>query len=319
MDGGDEPIAEFARDVREFMCAPSGKSLPAKHLYDAVGTALFEAITHLPDYGLTRADNRLLKRLAPSLPSHFRADGLVVAELGSGSGLKARVVLEALTANRVLAYCPIDVSAEALRLSQREFNGAFRIRGHNGSYVEGLEALKESRPPGTPLLVLFMGSSIGNFAADERTELLADLRRNLRQGDCMLIGFDLEKDRDMLVKAYDDPTGVTAAFNRNVLGRVNRELGGTFDLNSFRHIALYNEQHRRVEMHLRSASDQSVAIPLAGATCELSAGETIWTESSYKFRPAQIRQIMASAGFRQLDEWTDTEWGFLEGLWAADG
>ena len=317
MENGAGVRVEFARDARVGLCTTGPKSLPAKYLYDAIGSALFETITHLPDYGLTRADKRLLRQCASTLPPRFQAAKVVVAELGSGSGSKTRFVLEAFSAKRILYYSPIDVSCEALRLCERELSDIAGVRSHVGPYLEGVASLKESRPDTTPLLLLFLGSSIGNFDADERAAFLGQLRFHLRPGDHILVGFDLVKPRDTLLKAYDDPTGVTAAFNRNVLGRVNRELGASFDLASFSHLARYNERHQRVEMHLRSEKAQQVQIPESGATCKLAPGETIWTESSYKFRTQQIRQLMADAGFGHIDEWIDDDWPFMEGLWAV--
>lgn len=317
MENGAGIKAQFARDARLGLCATGPKSLPAKYLYDTIGSALFETITHLPDYGLTRADKRLLRRCASTLPRRFNGTKIVVAELGSGTGSKTRLILEVFPAEQILYYSPIDVSCEALRLCARELSGIARVKSHVGPYLEGVASLKESRLDNTPLLLLFLGSSIGNFDADERKTFLGQLRSHLRPGDHILIGFDLVKPRDTLLKAYDDPTGVTAAFNRNVLGRVNRELGATFDLASFSHLARYNERHQRVEMHLRSETAQQVQIPESGATCTLAPGETIWTESSYKFRIGQIRKLMAEAGFGQVDEWIDDDWPFMEGLWAV--
>ena len=317
MENGAGIKAQFARDARLGLCETGPKSLPAKYLYDTIGSALFETITHLPDYGLTRADKRLLRRCASTLPRRFTGTKIVVAELGSGTGSKTRLILEVFPAEQILHYSPIDVSCEALRLCQRELSGIARVKSHVGPYLEGVASLKESRLDNTPLLLLFLGSSIGNFDAGERTTFLGQLRSHLRPGDHILIGFDLVKPRDTLLKAYDDPTGVTAAFNRNVLGRVNRELGATFDLASFSHLARYNERHQRVEMHLRSETAQQVQIPESGATCTLAPGETIWTESSYKFRIGQIRTLMAEAGFGQVDEWIDDDWPFMEGLWAV--
>ena len=317
MENGAGIKAQFARDARLGLCTTGPKSLPAKYLYDTIGSALFETITHLPDYGLTRADKRLLQRCASTLPRRFEATKVVIAELGSGVGSKTRLILEAFSAEQILYYSPIDVSCEALRLCERELSDIARVRGHVGPYLEGVASLKDSRPDNTPLLLLFLGSSIGNFDADERTMFLGQIRSHLRPGDHILIGFDLVKPRSTLLKAYDDPTGVTAAFNRNVLGRINRELGAAFDLASFSHLARYNERHQRVEMHLRSETAQRVQIPESGATCTLAPGETIWTESSYKFRIRQIRQLMAEAGFGYIDEWIDDDWPFMEGLWAV--
>ena len=315
MDGDGAVKSEFARDVRIGLCGSGPKWLPARHLYDSVGTALFEAITYLPEYGLTRADERVLLRCAPLLSGHFRAPTIVVAELGSGSGSKTRVVLQGVGADRVRFYCPIDISSEALVRCSRDLGSIVPIRPHHGSYVAGVRSLGNERENGVPLLLLFLGSSIGNFDQSERATLLAELRSELIPGDCLLFGFDLQHSRTRLIKAYDDPAGVTAAFNRNVLGRVNRELGADFDLAAFAHSARYDEPNRRVEMHLVARRSQNVGIPGAGGVCRLDQGDTIWTESAYKFSVREILKMMEVAGFVRLDHWIDKEWPLLEGLW----
>lgn len=306
---------EFARDVRIGLCGAGRKWLPAKYFYDNVGTALFEAITQLPEYGLTRADERVLHRCAAALPEYFPAPEVIVAELGSGSGSKTRIVIGGLGAERVRSYCPIDVSFGALDRCRRELGNALRVLPQHESYINGVRKLRKTRPRGVPLLLLFLGSSIGNFAPEERAALLSDLRSELLSGDYVLFGFDLLKPAARLLNAYDDPTGVTAAFNRNVLARINRDLGGEFDLSTFKHLARYDEQNRRVEMHLVSGRQQQVAIRGIGGACGLLRGETIWTESSYKFEEREIQRMMRDAGFTPLQQWVDEEWPLLEGLW----
>ncbi len=317
MDNGRPLRAAFARDVRTGLCDGSRKCLPAKYLYDDVGAALFEAITHLPEYGLARADERVLARCTAEIPSYIAASRVIVAELGSGSGSKTRRVLEAFPQGQVLEYRPIDISRESLDLCRRQLDGFVRVIPFHGPYSDGLAELRRFRPQDAPVLLLFLGSSIGNFDPSERSAFLAGLRAHLLPGDSVLLGFDLMTRRDRLLQAYDDPAGVTAAFNRNVLGRVNRELGGNFDIGSFSHVVHYDETELRVEMHLRSNRDQEVTIPGAGATCRLRQGETIWTESSHKFLPADVHRELASAGFVPVDEWVDDEWPVLQGLWTV--
>lgn len=317
MDSGNAVRSGFARDVRTGLCGSGPKWLPARHLYDSLGTALFEAITYLPEYGLTRADERLLLRCAPLLSRHFPSSTIVVAELGSGSGSKTRIVLEGIGAERVRFYSPIDISSDALERCARDLGSIVPIRPHHGSYVAGVRSLGMERENGVPLLLLFLGSSIGNFDRSERATLLAELRSELLPGDCLLFGFDLEKSKTRLIKAYNDPAGVTAAFNRNVLGRVNRELGSDFELGSFAHSARYDEFNRRVEMHLVARRSQRVRIPGAGGVCRLGRGDTIWTESSYKFSVREVREMMEEAGFAQVEHWIDEEWPLLEGLWTV--
>ena len=319
MDNGNPLASDFARDVRTGLCRETRKCLPAKYLYDDVGAALFEAITRLPEYGLARADERVVNDCATILPACLAAPEVIVTELGSGSGAKTRRILEAFPQGRVLEYHPIDISQESLALCQRRLDGLVPVKPFHGTYSDGLDALSRSRPTDVPMLLLFLGSSIGNLDPAERSSFLAHLHAHLLPGDWILLGFDLMTCRDRLLQAYDDPTGVTAAFNRNVLGRVNRELAGDFDITSFGYVVRYDETHRRVEMHLRSDRDQQVVIPGAGATCRLRHGETIWTESSYKFRPADVHRELATAGFAPVEEWIDDEWPVLEGLWTIGG
>ena len=319
MDHGPPPLAGFARDVRTGLCEGASKSLPAKYLYDDVGAALFEAITRLPEYGLARADERVVARCAPEIPSLVSASPVIVAELGSGSGWKTRRILESFPREGILHYRPIDVSRESLELCERRMGGLAQVKPFHGPYADGLRELHWSRPPGTPVLLLFLGSSISNFAPPERSSFLASLRSHLMPGDSVLLGFDLMTCRDRLLPAYDDPAGVTAAFNRNVLARVNRELEGDFDVSAFRHFVRYDESRRRVEMHLLSDRDHEVAIPGAGATCRLRKGESIWTESSYKFRAEDVQAELDSAGFAAAAEWIDEDWPVMEGLWRVRG
>src|SRR5882724_9377419 len=279
--------SEFAHDV----CAglrKDQKELQSKYLYDELGSALFDAITVLPEYGLTRADQRLLDRHAADIPREFS----VVAEFGSGSGRKTRAVLKAL---RAPEYFPIDVSAPALERCQRELAGLADVKPLEASYLNGLDQV-QSRRNGNPMLVLFLGSTIGNFDSRCRGDFLNQVRSRLREGDALLIGCDLEKPVDTMIQAYDDPTGVTASFNLNLLGRVNRELGGDFDLRAFCHLARFDPAERRVEMHLYSRCDQTVHIRRADFTCTLRAEETIWTESSHKFTAEEIPPIAHAAG-----------------------
>ena len=319
MDNGNSLRAEFARDVRIGLCENSSKSLPAKYLYDDVGAALFQAITHLPEYGLARADERVLRHCAREIPMRMTAPDVMVAELGSGSGSKTRRILEAFAPGRVSHYCPIDISLQSLELCKRDLGRLVPVTPFHGPYIDGVRELRELRRTGTPVLLLFLGSSIGNFEPAERLSFLRSLKSHLLPGDHILFGFDLMRSPTRLLRAYDDPAGVTAAFNLNLLGRVNRELSGEFDLGSFRHVARYDEKQLRVEMHLLSECDQQVPIPGIGSTCRLRSGETIWTESSYKFRASDVRHELETAGFTRVDEWVDDGWPILEGMWSVRG
>jgi len=289
--------SEFAYDVRNGLSKPQ-KELYSKYLYDNLGSALFDAITELPEYGLTRADERVLRQHAAELPREFE----IIAELGSGSGRKTRPVLEALGGGR---YFPIDVSCAALERCGRELAGAAEIVPLSMSYLEGLSAAALQRNGGRTL-VLFLGSTIGNFEPRCRGDFLKQVRSRLRAGDAMLIGFDLLKPVEKMIAAYDDPTGVTNAFNLNLLGRVNRELGGDFDLRAFAHEARFNSEARGIEMHLRSLRHQTVIIERASFRCDFREGETIWTESSFKFHAEEIAPMAREAGFEQESLWVDS-------------
>ena len=247
----------FARDVREGLSHPGQKELQAKYLYDDLGSALFEAITRLPEYGLTRADDRLLARLSNELPARVAAD-TVIAELGSGSGTKTRRVLTAFANGRRPLYRPIDVSAAALNRCRSELSGVAEVEGFHNTYLRGLRDATLNRPGGNRLLLLFLGSNIGNFDRTGAEDFLRQVRVSLAPGDALLLGVDLVKPLGTLLAAYDDPTGVTAAFNLNVLGRINRELDANFDLRQFAHEVRYREDEHRIEMHLRSRRDQRV-------------------------------------------------------------
>jgi dimethylhistidine N-methyltransferase len=307
---------DFARDVREGMSHADQKELPAKYLYDDLGSALFEAITHLPEYGVTRADERAIRRLAPEIRSHLPTH-CIVAELGSGGGKKTRLILEEFTGHGKPVYLPIDVSAGALVNCQRVLEETARVIPIHHTYLVGLEEATAYRPEDHSLLLLFLGSNIGNFDRFGGEEFLREVRRRLTPGDALLIGTDLEKSQETLLAAYDDAAGVTAAFNRNVLGRINRELDADFDLRRFRHEARYNSKFRRVEMHLRSVGEQSVHVGADGFKCTLSDGETIWTEASHKYVAEELPEIAERTGFRQETSWVDEEWPFAESLWIA--
>lgn len=309
-------MTEFEADVREGLGKVPQKELYSKYFYDDLGTALFEAITVLPEYGLTRADMRLLREHAGELPERI-PDVSVIVELGAGSGAKALEVLPHFLENRAVTYCPIDVSGAALERCERDLDHLknLKIVPIEHSYIEGLAAASQMRIPGERILMLFLGSSIGNFEPPVAETFLKAVRYNLDEGDALLISADLVKDGSQMLRAYDDDVGLTAAFNLNLLGRINRELGGTFDLKAFEHEARYNGSEQRIEMHLRSSADQAISI--RDFTVSLKRGETIWTESSYKFRPEQIRAMAEKAGFRSEVQWADAEWPFAQTLLRA--
>jgi L-histidine Nalpha-methyltransferase len=304
--------AEFAADVRAGLGVSGQKTLPCRWLYDAVGTALFQAICALPEYGLTRADGRIVREHARDIAEALPGPVLAV-ELGSGDCAKTRHVLVAF-AGRLSGYRPVDVSGTALAACCRSLGGVARVAPVEAPYIEGLETAAAGRGPGERVLALFLGSTIGNFARHEAREFLAAVRARLLPGDALLLGTDLVKPERRLLEAYDDPAGVTAAFNLNLLGRINRELGADFDLRGFVHEARYRRTERRIEMHLRSLRAQRVCVPAAGIAVEFAEGETIWTESSHKFELEEVREMAAAAGFACAAQWVDEEWAFAESL-----
>jgi L-histidine Nalpha-methyltransferase len=313
-----QPIYEFAADVRAGLTRPGQKELPSKYLYDDVGSALFEVISLLPEYGLTRADERLLRRHAYDIVDLLPTP-VVVAELGSGSGKKTRWILEALTHHQHTSYCPIEISPAALAMCERELRDieSISIVGFEREYLDGLLEVAARREEGEHLFVLFLGSTIGNFDRPAGIKFLRKLRRILQPGDALLLGSDLEKPVHQLIPAYDDSLGVTAAFNLNLLERINRELDGNFDLGEFEHVARYNPTARSVEMHLRSRRKQKVTIRAAGFSVQFAEGETIWTESSHKYSQHEMLQIAMATGFRCEAQWIDEEWPFAENLFIA--
>jgi L-histidine N-alpha-methyltransferase len=310
---------EFAADVRAGLTHPQQKELPSKYLYDDVGSSLFEVISFLPEYGLTRADERLLRRHAPDIVERL-ATPVAVAELGSGSGKKTRWILEALCRRQRTSYYPIEISHTALAMCARELGDidSISILGFEREYLDGLLEVAAKRRPGEHLLVLFLGSTIGNFDRAAGVNFLREVRHILQPGDSMLLGTDLEKSAAELTAAYDDSLGVTAAFNLNLLARINRELGADFDLSQFEHVALINREARRVEMHLRSRRHQVVNIPEAELLTDFHEGETIWTESSHKYSQEEVFDIACAAGFLCEAQWVDEEWPFAESLLVAE-
>ncbi len=312
-------VSEFAADVRAGLTKPGQRELPSKYLYDEVGSALFEAICVLPEYGLTRADTRLLKEYAEEIVGRLPSP-LQVAELGSGSGKKTRWILEALSRRQMTYYYPIEISPHALAACEKELGRIDLVSmvGYEQPYLEGLRSVAEGRGEDDHLLVLFLGSTIGNFDRDAGDEFLRELRESLRIGDALLLGTDLEKSVDLQLLAYNDPAGVTAAFNLNLLARINRELGANFDLSCFQHEARWNYTDRRIEMHLRSTRRQTVRIPAASLRVILDEDETIWTESSHKYKAEGIPEMAARTGFRCDAQWIDEEWPFAQNLLLAE-
>jgi dimethylhistidine N-methyltransferase len=313
------PSFEFAADVRAGLGRAGQKELPSKYLYDDLGSALFEAISALPEYGLTRADERVLRRNASDIVERLTRP-VAVAELGSGSGRKTRAILEALCRHQRTSYYPIEISHSALAMCEKQLGDidCISILGFEREYLDGLLEVAAKRKQGQQLFILFLGSTIGNFDRAAGIDFLCKVRAIINPGDAMLLGTDLEKSTAQMLAAYDDELGVTAAFNLNLLSRVNRELDADFDLRQFEHVARINREERSVEMHLRSKRRQSVSIPASDLTVEFREGETIWTESSHKYTSDEVFRIAKDSGFTCQAQWIDQHWPFAESLLIAE-
>jgi dimethylhistidine N-methyltransferase len=295
----------FAEDV-EYYLSQSPRQLPSQYLYDDLGSALFEAICALPWYPITRVEQQLLATHAPDVFARLD-DVSTLVELGPGSGRKLETVVAAADRTRALTVHLVDVSPAALDTAVQTLtrHRALRIVTHEAPYEIGLAEATRTRRSAGRTLALFLGSNVGNFDPPGADAFLRNIRAALSAGDAFLIGADLVKPEGELLLAYDDPLGVTAAFNRNLLVRANRELGADFDLDGFTHRAVWDGDASRVEMHLVSARRQRVRIPASRLDIEFAAGETIWTESSYKYQPADIVEMLDAAGFTLVDQWLD--------------
>ena len=292
----------LAEDVRRGL-GERPRSLPPKYFYDAAGSALFERITRLPEYYLTRAEHVLLDAHAARILREAEPDEIV--ELGAGSPAKFRRLLAAMNGRRARRYVPVDVdggmlagSADALLRDHPHLD----IHAVVGDFERHLDRVP---PAAGRRLVAFLGSTIGNLDAPGRQQLLRDVRAMLGAGDRLLVGLDLVKDAAALHAAYDDAAGVTAAFNRNILHVVNRELHADFAPDGFRHEARWNEPTARVEMHLAAARRQTATVRDLGLAVTVEEGETIWTESSHKFTRTSVEAMLGAAGLALVSWYTD--------------
>jgi dimethylhistidine N-methyltransferase len=319
--------AEFAADVRRDL-ALEPKQLQSKYLYDALGSSLFEAICRLPWYRITRAERRLLTRhaadivsaLGPADRSLQRVGEAMVVELGPGSGEKLVVLAEALqSAGGAARVHLIDISPQALEQTEQRLTRLQHVSvvGHQSTYEVGLRRAAAARAGDGPMLVLLLGSNIGNFDAPAALDFLRRIRMALEPRDLLLLGADLVKPERELQLAYNDPLGVTAAFNKNLLVRINRELGGGFDLAAFDHLAAWNPAEQRIEMHLVSRKPQTVTITAARTSVTFAPDERIWTESSYKYEPDQIERLGTATGFAMSRQWIEADARFALSLFAA--
>ncbi len=300
--------ATFADDVRAGLTA-ARKWLPPKYFYDDLGSTLFEAICLLPEYYLTRAEREILERFSPDIAARF--DGTVeLIELGSGNAEKTRLLVDALFARQAtLHYTMVDISTAALERASAALLDRYPslgITAYASDYMGALEAISDSETRhGDRRLALFLGSNIGNLDEASAIRFLRALRDALSPGDAVLLGADLRKERATLEAAYDDPLGVTAAFNLNLLVRINRELGANFDITRFRHHATWDEADGCMRMHLESLVPQQVAVAALDLTIAFGAGETIHTEDSRKYSIEDISRLAESAGFELAESWYD--------------
>ena len=328
----DENLYESLRDnldesliaaVRAgFACVP--KRLPAWLFYDEEGSRLFEEITELPEYYLTRTERGILAQHSAEMIARACAGTcgatygdrarLRIAELGAGSADKTRLLLKAAIERQgEVVYEPVDVSSTALEAARQRIEAEspkVLVMPRVEDYTRGNGLELEPVGADERVLVLYIGSSIGNFDPHEALQVLKNVRAGLRPGDGILLGVDLVKERRLLRAAYDDEAGVTAAFNRNMLARLNRELGGNFDLDAFEHRAVWNEGESRMEMHLQSVRKQRVDLPALDLKVDFANGERIHTESSYKYRPGEAERLLTAAGFEIAGQWKDAKGWF---------
>jgi len=304
---------DLASAVRHGLTA-SPKRLPPHLFYDREGSQLFEAITELPEYYLTRTELQLFQAHAPAI-SEAAGPVSAIVELGSGSAKKTQVLLEAfLRTSPAAAFVAVDVSAAAVEMTRATLRARFpglEVVPIQDEFHRALGKVQER--PGRKL-VLFIGSSVGNFDTAEAIGLLAGWRAAMRAGDALLLGTDLRKDPALLVPAYDDAQGVTARFNKNLLARINRELGGHFDLQAFHHVAVWNAEASRMEMYLESDRAQVVSVDALGLSARFEPGERIHTENSYKYTGEMVEEILGRAGFHLERTWTDDRGLFAEHL-----
>lgn len=318
-EGVAAQTADFSADVRAGLLA-APKSLPCRWFYDAEGSRLFEEICALPEYDVTRNEQSILEKhkgeIAAAMPP-----GATLVELGSGNSQKTRLLIEELIRRSGrLVYVPIDISRPALEAAGRDLVDrypALEVRAIAAEYHDGLRQLGDQGRPG-PRLVLWLGSNVGNFDRAGAAAFLSGLRAAFAPGDALLIGVDLRKDAATLVAAYDDSRGVTARFNLNLLERVNRELGGSFDVDAFRHVATYDPDTGRVQMHLVSTRIQTVVIKKLGVAVEFADGERIHTEDSWKYSLGEIDTLARASGFRVEQQWTDAKQRFAESLFVPE-
>lgn len=298
-------VDDFGADIA-YGLSRKNKFIPSKYFYDKNGSHLFDKICDLPEYYLTKKETQILSAIKEDLLEHLDGHS-VVAELGSGAALKTRHIFETLSlAYKKIEYYPIDISdvvGESSQRLQNEFDN-LHITGIVDQYESGLDYIKTIRGK---KIIVFFGSSIGNFDQKEALKFLKKINGAMNGEDLFLLGADLVKDKKILESAYNDSLGITSRFNLNLLRRINDELGGDFDVGSFEHVAVYNPQEKRIEMYLQSRVEQQVNISNIGLTVNFKEGERICTEYSHKYTIPQIRKTVKTAGFVIKRIWTDNQ------------
>ncbi len=303
---------EFVKDVEKGL-ADKQKHISPKFFYDKKGSKLFEEICDQPEYYLNRSESLILKRSVDEIMNKLGEKQISIIELGNGNSLKTRILLKPFLANlRKVCYFPIDVSLKTLQKSIKDLSKEYvnlEIFGICSDYVSGLTKINDFMKMKNNIpknkLIIFLGSSIGNFHPKEAKNFLYSLKSYIRQEDALLIGIDLEKDKRILDKAYNDKKGLTAKFNLNILSRINRELDGEFKLSSFEHKSFYNIHKHRIEMHLESKLDQEVRVGATKKTFHFKKGETIHTENSYKYSQNNLNELVKNAGLEMIQSFTD--------------
>ncbi len=301
--------AEFARHVQEGL-AGKNKRLDPKYFYDECGSRLFEEICRQPEYYPTRTETSILREQADEIINAAGDGKIVLVEFGSGSSIKTKILIKEILANQgSLHYFPIDISLSALLEAstslEREFSG-LKVRQVHSDYAAGMDHIEKAEGR---KVILFLGSTIGNFEPEDAQAFLSDATAKMDVRDLLLVGFDLQKDAETLNSAYNDRKGATARFNLNILARINSELGGEFDLAGFDHRAFYNKEKGRIEMHLVSKKSQDVRVKHAGRF-HFARGESIHTENSYKYTTRQIEELAQKAGLQVRRDFTDEQQWF---------
>jgi L-histidine N-alpha-methyltransferase len=299
-------IPSYAAEVEEGL-AKSQKTLPSKLFYDAIGSELFEEITRLPEYYLSRTELKILQERGDEI-AQAAGPNVAVVELGAGAATKTSTLLLALARKQIrTSYFPVDISPSALakaKIEVKRNSPAAFVHPVVADFSEGFGFLRDI--PGRKL-VLYLGSSIGNFDPGPAVSMLAGVCKELSTGDSLLLGTDMVKDPAIMIPAYDDAQGITAQFNKNILGHLNRELGARFDLDTFRHIARWNSLQSRMEMHLESMVRQTVEIELLQSRIKFAAGERIHTEDSHKYTMKMVNKMLKAAGFSRDRTWFDDQ------------